>query len=663
MEGKLISQSAEIRCYRCGSPEIVVICHHCGRPMCAQHGPVKPSLSWFTENREFSQLSLGTWPLKSEGAHCEYHVHYSLNYRKIMVAPGVLIALLSLLFCFVFATSLASCLLRRPADFPVGPAAWSEALRDPGAYSGLKSGLCYGPEATSLGLSLLRFGMLFAFGAVVFFVGRRLDRQKLNEERLRNQAELPLGLVSERIEALEALTASLELDEQGKVKTRVDGEVLGWLRPNFRFTPQDKIRMQQYRHKYEIPAQQSLQFQTGYLMLGGRPRLLINRSVAGQDQRPDAPETRYLADRRNLFWLEGQTAASAYLNGGKGASDPGWPRAWRYSVKLQEQEWGALPLRIVPLMLEVGNIRSLQLQVQLNPRYFPQLAARLEKATSQDELGRDRVAILEVAQVLVDPAVFGRPRATGNLTRVQRAGHEYFQVDWRGLYIPLEQNIVRFALPEIQFDQSIEPGARLLGHVRVRVPALLSGLAGARYFSSLGYPVDDKKNPRQPLPFDGATSIDLDFDLALARLPVSKSKTLTVPSNSYACAPTPQRVRALVDALNSEPGTYSAAAQTYVRRVVESIPQVDDQNGEAGRWHWDISGRNYRQTFPIDFHIIVFGQGDARQGITHLEMSVQGQAYDELSEQYLQATRDELQMTIQKVLSETNPGQEANTHG
>ena len=37
MRAEIITKSAQARCYKCGSPDIDCICHHCGRGMCREH--------------------------------------------------------------------------------------------------------------------------------------------------------------------------------------------------------------------------------------------------------------------------------------------------------------------------------------------------------------------------------------------------------------------------------------------------------------------------------------------------------------------------------------------------------------------------------------------------------------------------------------------------
>jgi hypothetical protein len=40
MSLKVVDRAPEVRCYECGSTDICSVCHHCSRPMCAEHGSV-----------------------------------------------------------------------------------------------------------------------------------------------------------------------------------------------------------------------------------------------------------------------------------------------------------------------------------------------------------------------------------------------------------------------------------------------------------------------------------------------------------------------------------------------------------------------------------------------------------------------------------------------
>ncbi len=82
----VINRAPEARCYQCGSTDIRSLCHHCSRPMCAQHGSVavreRAAGSSAEElndpdsrpmSREFAGLKL--LPIREVVHHCEDHHH------------------------------------------------------------------------------------------------------------------------------------------------------------------------------------------------------------------------------------------------------------------------------------------------------------------------------------------------------------------------------------------------------------------------------------------------------------------------------------------------------------------------------------------------------------------------------------------------------------
>jgi len=640
--------------------------------MCRKHGPVKSRLRWFTENREYKGLTLDKWPLDvQEGAHCEYHVHGTLNYRRVVLSPGIVILLVGLLVSLIMAYRLFGCLQRRPGSVEPGLAALAEVLRDERVYDSLPLNRCYRPELNLKILDFSRSLVVALYGGAAILAGLILNRDNISAEIVGRQTEVPLGLVSEGIEVEENLQARMSLDEDGVVTTEILGHVRGEIRPGFRFSSWDKRRLVEYRQKYRFGSNVQLPFQAGFLVLGGKPRLYHDHQAQEPDKHLREIDPRYHPERSNLCWLEGEVANYPYLTGTKGRLDSSWPRSWPYRVPPPQDDagdipyrsssgdsrnWGGLPVRVLPLLTEIGNVRKLRLQIQFNPLVFPFLEATPQAVKGAKEVMSDQVLFLERVQVWVDPSTMGQPQADGKISEVERTiggeGQRFNQVEWRGIWQPIEAGITLFGrYPEIGFDQPIPSRARLEGRLRLRVPALLSGIREVKYFSPLGHLVQGKNRSGRPFPFHGVTYLDVEFNLALSKLPISQVTTLSCAPLERPGAPDSRRLAKLLEALNTDPLTQAPAQYVYARRVVESIPQVGDQSGQGGRWHWDISGRRYHQTYPVDYHLVVYGRGDEQRGSTRVDASVQGQIFDEESKGYLETTRDELQELIIGVLS------------
>jgi hypothetical protein len=83
MSLEVVARAPEVRCYQCGSTDIRNVCHHCSRPMCAQHGSVivrdratrgkLDGLGTRPKSREFAGLKL--LPVQAAVHHCEDHYH------------------------------------------------------------------------------------------------------------------------------------------------------------------------------------------------------------------------------------------------------------------------------------------------------------------------------------------------------------------------------------------------------------------------------------------------------------------------------------------------------------------------------------------------------------------------------------------------------------
>jgi len=640
--------------------------------MCSKHSS-RTGLNWFTQNREFTRLELGSWPLtKPEGAHCADHLHSSPNYLRIMAYPGVILGLIGLVLFLLSLSSLADCLARRPPSGDGAPGL-SEGLRDPAVYGmsqkGIPTTLCYAPDLTGGILESTRTFLLLAFGIAIVVIGMRLNRERTAAEMAGYRPPVPVGLTSDRLVAVEHMQVCYTQESGSPPVIALQGPVRGLIQPNLHFTDADPQRVELYYSKYAINRNIDIPYHAGFLMFSGASQLTVDPAVLahfnhavlapGEAERP-----------LHLFWLENTVQHQPYLNGGKGQLNSSldceitysvWPNTGRPAAAGQwnAADWGDAPVRLLSYLVEFGAERRLALTLQFNPAYFPNLKWAQPEAK---EYAPDEMLVVQKAMLWFDAdGLVTPPQASGLVTRLEADNAEppRFQVEWRELWFPIrKQAAMDVIMPPVQFN--LKPDCReFSGKLIVRVPSLLSGLRDMRYFTPLGHPSGQKFNSDPP-EFHGETILEIDFKLPLLTLPWSIIKTQKTVRVVKEGVPTPLRIKNLLDELNhGGPGTAdpllqnAPADQRYVRRVIESAPQLGEYSAEGGRWQWDISGRAFKATIPADFHIVIYGKGaNPQNGQICAEITVQGQtlAKGDIWEETLRQVQDELKEIVERKL-------------
>ncbi|MCU0485830.1 MAG: hypothetical protein MUC85_06920 [Anaerolineales bacterium] len=669
METTICQQGAQIRCYQCGSTHIAAICHHCGRPMCRQHGPARPSLSWLTENREFNQLKMGYGSLaQSEGAHCEECVHSSPNYRRIMVIPGVIILLVGLYFLFTSLGETLVCLGNMPPGMEVGPVELFEAQRDPAVYeqNALQPGLCYQPELIRNIWQLLRTLLLTALGAGVTTVGLYLNRQRIAADMGAFRPDVPLGPISRVIQAVETLNLDIVMDEDGKYSSRL-ASAWGRIDPNLNFTAADHNQLKAYQEVYNVPLEDN-QFKAGFLVLEGSPLIQLD------------PDMNLDAQHPNLIWLKGQVKDEPFLKQRQGS--PSFDHSWRYDLLVNtlhpelslhplpelgvEDSWHDAPIRLTPLRKGVGDTQSISLELQINGPAFLHLLEDMPDETAEQFTFNQLITLDEVT-IRLDESM-GRPTAAGVVA--EDLEHQAYQVSWHDLRLLIRPGIIRYEFPYIQLDQPVQPGQVLEGHMTIMIPALRSGLRAVRYYSALGFPVARAADVVKARLFSGITVLNVAFKLALSNLP--RTQQISLSSGNvleFQGVPDPLCVQRLLMGLNEYAALTGDAPNQYITRVVQDPRRIDEVNARLGRWHWDISGRRYEATLPVDFHVLVYGEGEGEEGITRVEFNLQGftegdlagnQVPVESAPAHLRNTHHYLRQVIQKAFQPAQPGRAKN---
>jgi hypothetical protein len=78
-------QAPQVRCYKCGSPDICSLCHHCWRPGCAKHVVPMPHWTGRLLGREGAGRGLGT----DASCHCHECSHAFTGYQLLLGASGL----------------------------------------------------------------------------------------------------------------------------------------------------------------------------------------------------------------------------------------------------------------------------------------------------------------------------------------------------------------------------------------------------------------------------------------------------------------------------------------------------------------------------------------------------------------------------------------------
>lgn len=196
-------------CYHCGSMDIAAVCHHCGRPMCAEHSVVSDV---GRRSTEFSDLHLDSVAAR----HCHDHDHtIDGGVRWMYVAGG--------------------------ADAAVGA-------------------ICL-PSLLWLGVAMV------AIGVGVVATGVWLGRRRRNRA-VHARPPIPLVPVIESVGITETVHTDIRLDADGQY-TATPSPATGQLKVEMQLGKGDRRRLAGYREKYRLTENEPVAFSSGFLLLRG----------------------------------------------------------------------------------------------------------------------------------------------------------------------------------------------------------------------------------------------------------------------------------------------------------------------------------------------------------------------------------------------------------
>jgi hypothetical protein len=224
MTTKMAHRSPRMRCHQCGSPELSVVCHHCGRGICKRHSQRAVDAAGMAVSAEFAGLGLEKAVLPFHCDDCAHVVKHRLT--RFVVASAV--------------AAFAGVLLM----FAV-----------PG-----------------LGLLLLLAGA--AAGGLCLLV----DKKRL-DEAARSRPPVPVVPAVNSLSIREKVRGELWLDREGAYRSSVE-PVEGKLTAELAVGRPDVERLDRYREKFRLPASEPVRFCAGFVVLEGQVGVLFRDEPA-----------------------------------------------------------------------------------------------------------------------------------------------------------------------------------------------------------------------------------------------------------------------------------------------------------------------------------------------------------------------------------------------
>lgn len=215
MTTKLEIRPSRMRCYECGSPELQVVCHHCGRGMCLEHSYSAVNSAGVPISAEFAGLGLEK---AGPPFHCDDCTHVVKRRLTWFVVGSAVVAFVGILLMM---------------------------------FAGFGVGLVVLLAAAATG------------GACYLIDQRRLD------VAIRSRPPLPVVPNVSSIQLRETLRGELLLDRDGTYRSSV-APVEGKLTVDMAVGRPDVERIDLYRKKFRLPETEPLRFRAGFAVLEGQ---------------------------------------------------------------------------------------------------------------------------------------------------------------------------------------------------------------------------------------------------------------------------------------------------------------------------------------------------------------------------------------------------------
>lgn len=593
MQTALEPHAPEVRCYRCGSPSVFSLCHHCGKPMCTKHSP---------DARRAER-----WQRTGGPAVPHTGVHGDEPVSRELAGLGLDDAQVAVYHCKNHAHLVKSEMF---------------AIR----YAGI--------AAAALGLAVLAFALVA--GLVLFLAGSGaaayaflVGRQRVKAARL-TRPRLPLVPELDAVTVVERLHGQVSLTDDGYQSTA--DPVQGEIGIDMVLGRAGRDRLGHYRAKFGLSDSDRAEFCAGFAVIRGE----VGLTFPSEQENADA-----VLRSGTRLRFQGDAADHALFRAVPGRPAGEWNFRLRYDL-FAARTPGEIPLWVVPSLMPATDRRTLEIDLLWN------LLGPQEK-----RFGLERFDLIElkippewgnVEGVWPDDATITRPKS-GEARRIR----------WRRL-APTEENGEESSGGEpgknrtlrIRFEHQVTGQPRLEGRVQATFKGTLSGLTGVAFYLPGG-----GKRQRQP-EVKPRTEVSVDLDISLDAIRYQDDRVVPAQGNPDdldrdekdnfpGVIPNYETVIQLTNAL-SEDGY-------YVKHLIEHQPHRHEGRVHVVNRGWDVAGRWYEGVFPVDFHITLKGHEDTQSSIgnTEVKVMVRGAYANPLMKDQIEGKWDELHRIVGKI--------------
>lgn len=596
---RIIRQSSQVRCYRCGDPQIRSVCHHCGRAMCKIHTPKLPPkkvsrtqvvqssfihkiilqiAQYITKllaqlsrsNQEFMDLELSETPMGEMGIHCHYCIHYDWPYFSYF-----LIALTA--FTAMIITAFKS---------------W-----------------------VTINIGGLVFSLFMAFislstGVICLVLTQRQDSVNYKKRPL-----FPLLGKITHVNLSEAIQGKATLDKSGRYsETILSQRERGKIEITVRFTLQDRDVLQAYRNKYRLNYTHMIPFSMGFFAIKGFVDLRFDSSAKPLQM-------------MNIIELSGYIREQPFFTEFKAGRDSFWERTYPYTYSLISEKRNGFPVQIVPAIVNEGEKWGIEVTIQIKPNQ------KIEDPVIKNFTLKSESILGKVIRT--------RPAGMYQLNPVQST-NTVNTTRWEDIPLDEGDDYARHKTFYIRFENTIKSTSSFSGTLQIVFRDTLSDVQDVSFFYPLG---NERKIAGHVIK---QTNVDLDFNFNVDALRFTKPISCSTSMTQEGVIPDHKIVTLITDAISEN--------QIYVQRIIENPPRTNRADATILNRFWDIAGRSYKGVFPVDFHLVLTGQewyegaDQPAKGITKIDITVQAITTDNDMSEYVENVFERLTNIVEDKL-------------